>query len=99
METSCKQEPDFSIERKISWAPDGKSILAWGFRTDNLKFGIVRWKTDKPFSTDEADYGPGKLEGDLSKDGRGPARRRRSRPTASRWPSSTWAATGGRSCC
>jgi beta-lactam-binding protein with PASTA domain len=68
METACKEEPGFSIERKINWAPNGKSIVAWGFKTGTLKFGMVQWKTDKPFSTDPADYGAGKFESDTSKE-------------------------------
>ncbi len=68
---ACKEEPDFSIERKINWAPDGRSILAWGFKTGTTKFGIVEWKTSKPFSTDTADYKPGRFVTDLSKPGEG----------------------------
>ena len=68
---SCKEEPDFSIERKINWAPDGKSILAWGFKTGTQKFGIVEWRTRKPFSTDPGDYKPGKFVTDTSKPGEG----------------------------
>ena len=68
---ACKEEPDITIERKINWAPDGKSILAWGFRPDNLKFGMVRWTTKKPFSTNPDDWSAGKIETDTSKDGEG----------------------------
>ena len=68
---TCKEEPDFSIERKINWASDGKSILAWGFKTGTTKFGIVEWTTRKPFSTDPADYKPGEFVTDLSKPGEG----------------------------
>jgi beta-lactam-binding protein with PASTA domain len=71
MTTSCKEEPDITIERKINWAPDGKSILAWGFRTGTTKFGMVQWKTSKPFSTDPADYSEGKIVTDTSKPGEG----------------------------
>jgi dipeptidyl aminopeptidase/acylaminoacyl peptidase len=71
MAVACKEEPDITIERKINWAPDGKSILAWGFRPDNLKFGMVRWTTKKPFSTDPADWSAGKIETDTTKDGEG----------------------------
>ena len=68
---SCKEEPDFSIERKINWAPDGRSILAWGFKTGTTKFGIVRWTTKKPFSTDPADYEPGRFVTNTSEPGEG----------------------------
>jgi hypothetical protein len=71
MPVVCKEEPDITIERKINWAPDGKSILAWGFRPDNAKFGMVRWKTKKPFSTNPNDWSAGKIETDTSKEGEG----------------------------
>jgi beta-lactam-binding protein with PASTA domain len=68
---NCKEEPDFSIERKINWAPDGKSILAWGFKTGPTRFGMVQWKTSKPFSTDTGDYKPGRFVSDTSEPGQG----------------------------
>ncbi len=71
MTTTCKEEPDITIERKINWAPDGKSILAWGFKTGTTKFGMVRWKTEEPFSTNPADYSAGKIMTDTTKPGEG----------------------------
>jgi beta-lactam-binding protein with PASTA domain len=71
LNVACKEEPDITIERKINWGPDGKSILAWGFRPDNFKFGMVRWTTKKPFSTNPDDWSAGKFETDTSKDGEG----------------------------
>ena len=43
METRCKDEPNLTIERKINWAPDGKSMLACGFKAGTTEFGMVRW--------------------------------------------------------
>ena len=71
MTTACKEEPDITIERKINWAPDGKSILAFGFEPGTRKFGMVRWETKEPFSTNPADYSAGKIMTDTSKIGRG----------------------------
>ena len=71
MTTTCKEEPDLTIERKINWAPDGKSILAWGFKTGTTKFGMVRWTTEEPFSTNPADYSAGKIMTDTTKPGEG----------------------------
>ena len=56
METRCKDEPDNSIERKINWAPDGKSILGLGLqgRHDRVRHG--------PLEDEEAVLGrPGRL--------------------------------------
>ena len=52
MRVRCKEEPDFVIGRKISWAFDGKSLLAFGATNDLSEFGMVQWKTKKPFSPD-----------------------------------------------
>jgi beta-lactam-binding protein with PASTA domain len=71
MQTSCKEEPETTIERKINWAPDGKSILAWGFNDGTTEFGMVQWKTRKPFSSDPGDYSKGKIVTDTSKPGEG----------------------------
>jgi beta-lactam-binding protein with PASTA domain len=71
MTTRCKEEPELTIERKINWAPDGKSILAWGFRVGTTKFGLVRWVSSKPFSTDPDDWSAGKIVTDTSKPGEG----------------------------
>ena len=98
MTTSCKEEPDITIERKINWAPDGKSILAWGFRNGTTKFGIVQWTTEKPFSTDPADYSEGKIVTDTSKPDQGVLDAAIS-PDGKRWRSSTSAPTACPSCC
>jgi beta-lactam-binding protein with PASTA domain len=70
MTTSCKTEPGFSIERKINWAGDGKSILAFGFKNGS-QFGIVRWRTTKPFSTNPEDYRAGRFVSDITRPGEG----------------------------
>jgi beta-lactam-binding protein with PASTA domain len=71
METRCKDEPETIIERKINWAPDGKSILAWGFKADTTEFGMVEWKTKKPFSANPDDYSKGEIVTDTTKPGEG----------------------------
>jgi beta-lactam-binding protein with PASTA domain len=71
METRCKEEPETVIERKINWAPDGRSILAWGFNPENLQFGMVRWTTKKPFSSNPDDWSKGEIVTDTTKQGEG----------------------------
>ena len=71
MKPVCKEEDGTSIERKINWAPDGKSILAWGFDTQTNAFGMVQWKTKKPFSANPDDYSKGEIVTDTSKPGEG----------------------------
>jgi dipeptidyl aminopeptidase/acylaminoacyl peptidase len=71
METRCKPEPAITIERKINWAPDGRQLLAWGFKTGTTEFGMVRWKTKRPFSSDPDDWSKGAIVTDTSKPGEG----------------------------
>jgi beta-lactam-binding protein with PASTA domain len=71
MTTRCKDEPGINIERKINWAPDGKSILAWGFKDGTTEFGMVQWKTKRPFSADPDDWSKGEIVTDTSKPGEG----------------------------
>ena len=66
----CINEPKFQIGRSIHWAPDGKSIIAFGVRQLG-EFGIFRWKSKKAFSPDPKDWGKGKLETDVSKGNEG----------------------------
>jgi hypothetical protein len=71
MDTNCKSEPALTIERKINWAPDGRSILAWGFKKGTTEFGMVRWKTKRAFSGNTDDWSKGELVTDTSKPGEG----------------------------
>jgi dipeptidyl aminopeptidase/acylaminoacyl peptidase len=68
----CIVEPDFSVGGAIHWAPNGKSILAFGVDNQDLgKFGIVRWTSKTPFSPNAADWGKGTFETDVSKPNEG----------------------------
>jgi beta-lactam-binding protein with PASTA domain len=60
----CISEPDFNLVKTIRWAPDGKSIYALG--TTPTKFGMVQWKSKKPFSFEAKDWGKGKFKTDTS---------------------------------
>ena len=65
----CKSEPDFNLVKTIRWAPDGKSIYALG--TTPTKFGMVQWKSKKPFSPDPKDWSKGKFRTDTTQTGKG----------------------------
>jgi beta-lactam-binding protein with PASTA domain len=71
MTPRCLVEPGISIGG-IHWAPDGKQIFAGGVsnRTPG-EFGLVRWRSKKPFSPDPADWGKGKIVSDRSKPNEG----------------------------
>jgi beta-lactam-binding protein with PASTA domain len=72
MTPRCLPEPDIQIGSAIHWAPNGKSILAGGVSNKTAgQFGVVRWKTKKPFSADPADWSKGKFVTDVSKPGEG----------------------------
>jgi len=65
----CISEPDFNLVKTIRWAPDGKSIYALG--TTPTKFGMVRWKSKKPFSFEAKDWGKGKFVTDTTQPRKG----------------------------
>jgi beta-lactam-binding protein with PASTA domain len=68
----CIPDPDINVGRSIHWAPDGKTILAFGVASDNLaKFGIVRWRSKKAFSPDPKDWGKGRFATDVSESNKG----------------------------
>jgi beta-lactam-binding protein with PASTA domain len=68
MTPRCITEPKFATGRSIHWAPDGKTIIAFGVRTGHPEeFGMFRWRSKKAFSPDANDWGTGKLVTDTSK--------------------------------
>jgi hypothetical protein len=70
MRVRCKEEPDFHVSVKISWAPDGKSLFAVGTQDDGT-FGLIRWTTQRPFSPNPDDWSAGEFVTDTSNPGRG----------------------------
>ena len=70
MKVGCIKEPSFTIGRNIHWSPDGKQILAVGSTKPGV-FGMVRWRSKKPFSPDPTDWGKGKIVTDISKQNEG----------------------------
>jgi beta-lactam-binding protein with PASTA domain len=70
MTPRCLVEPKFFIGRSIHWAPDGKTILAFGVVKAG-EFGIFRWRSKKAFSPDPNDWGKGRMVSDTSKTNEG----------------------------
>jgi beta-lactam-binding protein with PASTA domain len=68
MTPRCIVDPKINIGRAIHWSPDGKTILAFGVLNNGQlgTFGMVRWRSKKPFSPDPADWGQGKFVTDVS---------------------------------
>ena len=62
----CISEPDFNVVKTVRWSYDGKSIFALGVKPNFAGFGIVRWKSKKPFSPDAKDWGKGTFVSDVS---------------------------------
>jgi beta-lactam-binding protein with PASTA domain len=65
----CKSEPDFNVLKVARWSPDGKSIFALGMKANG--FGMVQWKSKKPFSPDIKDWSSGKFRTDTSQPRKG----------------------------
>jgi Tol biopolymer transport system component len=62
MTPQCLTEADVRIGSAIHWATNGRSIFATGGKNPNTgEFGVVRWKTSTPFSSDPNDWGPGRF--------------------------------------
>jgi beta-lactam-binding protein with PASTA domain len=70
LSTGCIREPDFTITAAIRWAPNGKAIFATGIKSPGT-FGIVRWRSEKPFSPDPADWGAGSFVTDIDRANKG----------------------------
>jgi beta-lactam-binding protein with PASTA domain len=67
MTPNCLADPKISIGRSIHWATDGTSILAFGVLNGSIDtFGMVRWKSKTPFSTDAKDWSKGRFVTDVS---------------------------------
>jgi beta-lactam-binding protein with PASTA domain len=66
----CIADPGFSVEKNVRWAPDGKTIFAFGVKTPGT-FGIVRYKSKKAFSPDAKDWGKGKFVTDINQPNKG----------------------------
>ena len=67
----CISEPNFNVVKTIRWAPDGKSIFALGTTLGAApgtptKFGMVQWKSKKPFSFEAKDWAKGKFRTDTT---------------------------------
>jgi Tol biopolymer transport system component len=73
-DVSCKAETGFAVTRAIHWAPDGKTILAFGSKLPDVEHsGIVRWRLKdgkKAFSSNENDWNKGKFVSDTDKSGK-----------------------------
>ncbi len=65
----CISDPEVNLIKTVRWAPDGKSIYALGVK--GTAFGMVRYKSKKPFSPDAKDWGKGKYVTDVTQPGKG----------------------------
>ena len=70
MRPACIPDPKINLIKAVRWAPDGKSVFAFGVRGLGT-FGMVRYKSKKPFSPDAKDWGEGKFVTDISTQNKG----------------------------
>jgi beta-lactam-binding protein with PASTA domain len=66
----CISDPDINLEKTVRWAPDGKSIFAFGVKKLGT-FGMVRYTSKKAFSARAKDWGKGKFVTDVSQPNKG----------------------------
>jgi len=70
MTPRCIAESGFNLEKVVRWAPDGKSIFAFGVKKPGT-FGMVRYKSKKAFSPAAKDWGKGKFVTDTTQVNKG----------------------------
>ena len=64
---ACIKDPSTDVGRSVSWSPDGRQILVAGHPKDRPDtFGLVLYRSSKPFSTRAADWGKGEVVTDAS---------------------------------
>jgi beta-lactam-binding protein with PASTA domain len=68
MTPDCITDPDMTVGTAFHWAENGKSIFATGGNSDGTLAGVVRWKSDTPFSTDKDDWGEAEVVNDTALD-------------------------------
>ncbi len=67
----CAADPRWDLGRQIAWRPGGRELLVFGVRRGHPEeFGMLRYRSSKPFSTDPRDW-RGALATDASQPGRG----------------------------
>jgi beta-lactam-binding protein with PASTA domain len=78
MTPACMAGPkDVMMDSSVNWAPDGRSILVFGFKVDATgqptgAFGMMRFTTKKPFSFDVKDWkAPKRFLSDVSQTDKG----------------------------
>ena len=65
---ACIEDPSTDVGRSVSWSPDGRQILVAGHPKDRPDtFGLVLYRSSKPFSTRAADSGKGAVVTDASR--------------------------------
>ena len=69
---ACIKEPGTDVGRSVSWSPDGRQILVAGHpAASQTTFGLLLYRSSKPFSPRASDWGKGKVVTDASTPGVG----------------------------
>jgi beta-lactam-binding protein with PASTA domain len=63
---ACITDPEVSVGSMFHWSQDGKTIYGAGI-TDSAD-GVVRWKSDRAFSTEPGDWRGGKIVNEDARD-------------------------------
>ena len=67
----CQADPRWDLGRQISWRSNGRELLVFGVRRgDTKKFGMLRYRSSMPYSTNPADW-RGSIATDVSVPGEG----------------------------
>jgi hypothetical protein len=62
----CIADPELSVGSAFHWSQDGKTIFGAG--VGDAADGVVRWRSDQPFSTSQGDWTGGKIVNEDARD-------------------------------
>jgi beta-lactam-binding protein with PASTA domain len=63
---ACIEDPEISVGGIFHWSQDGKTIFAAG--AGDTADGVVRWRSDRAFSTEPGDWRGGKIVNEDARD-------------------------------
>ncbi|HET8758340.1 MAG TPA: PASTA domain-containing protein [Solirubrobacteraceae bacterium] len=63
----CITDPELSVGGAFHWSTDGKTIFGYGVQGSTAD-GVVRWRSDRPFSTNAGDWTGGSFVNEDARD-------------------------------
>jgi hypothetical protein len=64
----CITDPELTVGGAFHWSPNGKTIYGYGITNPASEDGVVRWRSERAFSTDASDWTGGKFVNEDARD-------------------------------